>query len=139
MKVFPAIVLFASIILASCNNQPPYQFLPGDYQSHTKWNGNDIKINLVSDSTFKFTAFNDRGLTYCSTGKWSVQDSFLTLKSYDAGKQYDFNKIFPELNGRPNVVALQIDGKFIIRGEQLYNLDPKTMKANEQEYYDRKP
>jgi hypothetical protein len=125
------------VLLAACKEHNEYISLPGNYHSHTNWNGNDIRIKLKQDSVFTFAAVTDKGSTICAAGTWSVRDSFLLLKAYDNNHPYDVKKLFPELSQQQNLVPLAIEAKFIIRGEHLYNLDEKGQNAVAEQYYDK--
>lgn len=138
MKKFFTAFFFLTLIAAfdSCKENDPYGHLPGHYHSHTNWNGNDINIRLAKDSTFTFTVFSDKGVTFCAAGTWSRKDSFLFLTSYDTTHPISTEKHFPELKEMNNLVAIQMEGKFIVRGDKLHNLD-KDGKAHDTEFYDK--
>jgi hypothetical protein len=135
-RIFIILPFLLAAIFPGCKEEKPYQDLPGHYHSHSNWNGNDINIKLGNDSVFTFTAFANRGVTFCAAGTWNMRDSFLMLNSYDTTVPISMDKHFPELKGLKNVVAIQMQGKFVVRKDKIFNLD-KDGKANEGEYYDK--
>ncbi|HEU4718147.1 MAG TPA: hypothetical protein VFU15_09945 [Bacteroidia bacterium] len=141
--LLPAIVFFFS-----CHSSPE-KVSPdpvGTWKPHVMWDNNDITLQVLPDSMIKFKAvkgFCPGIKTFVSVGKWTiVHDSILQMTQYTDGRRYTMKQLFPELvlpndSVMPDVIPLDMNARFIIAKDHLYDVELDG-KRSVKRYYDRK-
>ena len=139
--------LIPALFVFSCKEETKKD-LPdpkGKWESAIPWDNNTITLTVRPDSMilFKVKKLFCPGTKYfISAGKWHVEnDSLLVMEQYNDGRKYDLDELFPELkdigSDTVNVIGLDINAKFILTKDSLYDIEP-TGKRSKDKIYMRK-
>lgn len=141
---------FSLALLASCG-EPAKEAAKkngldpiGGWHSHTSWENNDITLTVRPDSTMLFKcikSFCPGNKYFVAIGKWHIEHDSILVMQKITGHKYEVRNLFPELTGPAadtlNVIALDIEAKFLMDADHLYDIEPNG-KRSAARYYDRK-
>ncbi len=143
MRTF-LLLFLTTIFIFSCTEPAKKNLLDpkGKWESVMPWDNNTITLTLRPDSTILFKCkklFCPGTKYFVSIGKWSVEnDSFLLMKNFTDGRKYNVKDLFPELanigSDSVNIVGLELEAKFILTKDTIYDLEPTGKRSKEKKY-----